>query len=198
MLSKLTKSSGILALSAVMAIFTTKVTAHAQASGAAGPQVVDKTGNVIGTLIATNTVLVTVGKKQFAVKFKKPGFDVFSEIDQAIIPTVYYESGDCSGPMYYSDQADGKWKRNLTPSVYDVPSTGLIFGVTRSDVDKEFYSKIDLYYPEGYPITVNVKSKRVLGESQKPSACLAMTTDTAQLWEVRKVTLSAQPPFRLK
>ena len=198
MLNKLTKSAAILALSAVIGVSAAKVTAYAQASGASGPQVVDSKGIVIGTLIATNTVLVNVGKKQFAVKFKAPGFDVFTEIDQAIMPTVYYESNDCSGPMYYSDQADGKWKRNLTPSVYDVPSTGVLIGVTASDVDSEFYAKADLFYPDGSPTKVTVKSKRVVGEHQKVSDCFQMTPDTAQLWQVKKVTLSAQPPLRLK
>jgi hypothetical protein len=198
MLNKLAKSVGVLALSGVITMSVLTAAVHAQASGFSGPQVVDRKGKVIGTLIATNTVLVTVGKKQFAVKFKAPGFDVFTEIDQAIMPTVYYESNDCSGPMYYSDQADGMWKRNLTPSVYDVPSTGMLIGVTASDVDREFYAKADLYYPDGSPTKVTVKSKRVVGEHQKVSDCFQMTPDSAQLWQVRKVTLSSQPPLRLK
>jgi hypothetical protein len=198
MLNKLAKSVGVLALSGVITMSVLTAAVHAQASGSSGPQVVDRKGKVIGTLIATNTVLVTVGKKQFAVKFKAPGFDVFTEIDQAIMPTVYYESNDCSGPMYYSDQADGMWKRNLTPSVYDVPSTGMLIGVTASDVDREFYAKADLYYPDGSPTKVTVKSKRVVGEHQKVSDCFQMTPDSAQLWQVRKVTLSSQPPLRLK
>jgi hypothetical protein len=74
----------------------------------------------------------------------------------------------------------------------------MLIGVTASDVDREFYAKADLYYPDGSPTKVTVKSKRVVGEHQKVSDCFQMTPDSAQLWQVRKVTLSSQPPLRLK
>lgn len=198
MLKYLDKSCGILALSALIAVMAVTQAVRAQAINAPGPQVVDQKGNVIGTLISTNTVLISGDKKYFAVKFKMPGFDVFTEIDQGVVPTIYYESADCSGPMYYSDQADGRWKRNLSPSVYDIPSTGLAVGVTRSDVDKEFYSRIDLYYPDGSPGKVTVRSNRIIGEDLRPSDCISMNPASDQFWTMNKITLEAQPPFRLK
>lgn len=161
-------------------------------------QVVDRKGKVIGTLLSTNTVGVRAGGKQFAVKFKMPGFDTFTEIDQSVVITAYYASEDCSGPMYYSDQADGKWKRNLTPSVYDVPSTGVAIGVSKSQVDRNFFSRIDFYYPDGSPVTVAVKSKQILGENATPSQCFGVTPVEDVFWQVKKITLEAAPPFRLK
>ena len=161
-------------------------------------EVVDKTGKIVGSLLATNTVLIRAGKQHFAVKFKEPGFDTFTEIDQSVITTAYFESGDCSGTMYYSDQADGKWKRNLTPSVYDIPTTGIAIGVTPSDEDKNYFQKVDVSFPAGEPTTVTVKSKKILGESRRPSECFDVTPVSDVFWAMRKITFEAQPPFRLK
>lgn len=173
--------------------------------GASGTLVVDAKGKMVGRLLAPNTVQILAtgqeGARYYSVKFKMPGFDTYTEIDQDEVVTAYYETKDCTGPIYYSDQADGKWKRNLTPSVYDVPARGISIGIIQSTVDAHFYSSIDVYYPYGNPKNnVSVQSKKIVGAMSVPTQCLpAEATPGNAFWQVRKIRIEGfKPPFGLK
>lgn len=136
--------------------------------------VYDSKNAKIGPLLSENHVGVTVNGKLISVRFKSPGFNV--DFDQNAFVTVYYTTTDCTGTVYYSDQADGKWVENATPSMFDVPLQGILVGITPSTLDPnkntpmnppEFFSKVTVYYPDPAQglKSVAIKSSRQYGSA---------------------------------
>ena len=158
-------------------------------------QIVDSKNKVVGTTVASNTVLFRSGNLSAELRFQSPGFDPVYDNLQNI--TFYYKSTDCSGKPYYSDQADGKWMPNGTPSVYDVPPRGILIGIVPSKVDPNYFSQVDVYLPSPPFQAITFESIRRVGISKKVGDC-EQTSGSGDFVSLTKIrTREFSPPFRM-
>lgn len=170
--------------------------------------VYDANRALLGPLISQNHVGLTLNGQLVSAPVKSAGFKV--DFDDNKFVRFYYETADCSGAVYYSDQADGEWEENDTPSIFDLPLQGILVGTVPSPLDTnfasksqihspEFYSEVVIYYPDpGRGLTeVNYQSARNIGSMSLQSACI-QTKGHDLLATMISKTISGTPPFNVR
>lgn len=187
--SKISRSA-VSALATLIVSFCFSSAGHAQSNS-----LFDSKFRYIGAVVKRNTVLIRSGSLNIEMPFKSPGFNAVNENLQFV--TFYYESTDCSGSPFYSDQADGRWTPNNTPSIFDVPAQGIVVGLVVSPVDRNYFSQVDVYVPTPPLISKSFRSIREIGLVSGTGDC-KKTSGEGQFVALSKLTTAAfSPPFRM-
>lgn len=169
----------------------------------------DSGGQTLGPLLTENHVGLTIDGTFVSVRFKTPGFNTMFENNQTY--KVFYTTADCTGTIYYSDQAIGTWQDDAYPSIFDAPLKGILVGKTVSTLDPnyssdpdhpkfivpEYYSLVDVYYPDpsaGLQL-IDYKSMREYGRAGVQSC--GQATGTGKFATLKKSSrpITITPPL---